>query len=114
RYHAVPLRAPLQVHRALAYVLNNWRRHREDADAVHTRFDPYSSAPAFPGWAGNASFRRELERLPVVGPASWLLTTGWHRHGAISPFARPGARERDPRQGPRDSESRDELDTSPS
>ena len=110
RYHAVPLRAPLQVHRALAYVLNNWRRHREDDDdAAHTRFDPYSSAPAFPGWAGNASFHRDHERLPVVGPATWLLAIGWHRHGLVSPFARPGARGR----VSRDSEPRDELDHPP-
>ena len=106
RYHAVPLRAPRQVHHALAYVLNNWRRHREDDDAAPARFDPYSTAPAFPGWSGSPSFRRDLDRLPVVGPETWLLSTGWHRYGSISPFARPGGVAR----RARDTEPRDEPD----
>jgi REP-associated tyrosine transposase len=94
RYHAVALRGPRQVHHALAYVLNNWRRHRADAGAPDVRFDPFSSAPAFPGWRGPAFFRRDAERLPVVLPTTWLLAVGWRRHGEISPHARPGPRTR--------------------
>jgi len=106
RYHAVALRSPRQVHHALGYVLNNWRRHREDTES-RARFDPYSSAHAFPGWSSGASFRRDLDRLPVVGAATWLLALGWRRHGDLSPFARPG---RPPPRAARDSEPRDELD----
>src|SRR5688572_11750248 len=37
RYHAVILRSPRQTRNALAYVLNNWRKHREDRDSVSRR-----------------------------------------------------------------------------
>ena len=30
RFHATPIRSPRQARNALAYVLNNWRHHRED------------------------------------------------------------------------------------
>ena len=93
RYHPVPLRSPTQVRRAMSYVLNNWRRHGEDRFTVAgARLDPYSSAASFAGW--NPRPRSEThphrERLPVALPATWLLAVGWRRHGAISPFARPG------------------------
>jgi REP-associated tyrosine transposase len=105
RYHAVALRSPRQVQHAVAYVLNNWRRHQEDVDAPHLRFDPFSSAPAFAGWRGPAFFRRDAERLPVAIPTTWLLAVGWQRHGDVSPLQRPG-----PRGTSHETESRDELD----
>ena len=30
RYHATPITSPTQARNALAYILNNWRRHRHD------------------------------------------------------------------------------------
>jgi REP element-mobilizing transposase RayT len=83
RYHARYLRTPMEVRRALSYVLNNWRHHGEDR-GVSWAIDPFSSAGVFDGWAG-AYVRpppREGERC-VAPPAFWLLTTGWRRHGAI-------------------------------
>ena len=54
RYHARVLRSPLEVKRALAYVLNNARRHAAQRGARMARgwLDPYSSARAFTGWRG--------------------------------------------------------------
>ena len=36
RYHATQIRTPYHARHALAYVLNNWRRHREDCASMHT------------------------------------------------------------------------------
>ena len=41
RYHPVVITTPRQARHALAYVLNNWRRHREPGAGP---LDPYSSA----------------------------------------------------------------------
>jgi hypothetical protein len=81
----------------LAYVLNNWRRHREDRNTSWW-VDPYSSAVAFPGWArrehtAGFAWRRGYEPLVVAYPTVWLLTTGWRRHGLIPLNLRPGPRE---------------------
>ncbi len=86
RYHAVSLTTPRQVRACLCYVLNNWRRHREDlagAEARRANVDPYSTGILFDGW-------RDLPRrfaipdgyqpLPVTGARSWLLTVGWRKH----------------------------------
>ncbi|MCE9572631.1 MAG: transposase [Deltaproteobacteria bacterium] len=88
RYHPVALAALKQVRHALGYVLNNWRRHRED---LHTRepFDPFASARAFDGWA-NHPHRTHLEPVPVVMPTTWHLTIGWRRYGPVDPRERPG------------------------
>jgi hypothetical protein len=95
RYHPVPLDQPQLVRNALRYVLNNWRHHHEDRFAAPgTRFDPYSSAPAFADWHARPPSETdpERERLPVVMPSTWLLVVGWRRHGAISALDRPGGR----------------------
>jgi REP element-mobilizing transposase RayT len=84
RYHAGQLASPRQVRNALAYVLNNWRKHRvADGGA----FDPFSSALAFDGWSVTV---RGPSHLPVTPARTWLLTTGWRRHRAIDPLAVPG------------------------
>jgi REP element-mobilizing transposase RayT len=94
RYHADAITAPRRARHAFAYVLNNWRRHREDAGRPW-RIDPYSSAIAFDGWRGHErGFRlpRGHEALPVKYPTRRLLTDGWRRHGLIDPRERPGPR----------------------
>ena len=89
RYHVRILKTPLQVKRAVAYVLNNLARHRglfplQDAKP---QVDPCSSAvyckvyrcpvvkpPPLPG------------PPPVAPPQTWLLREGWWRkHGYIAP-----------------------------
>jgi REP element-mobilizing transposase RayT len=78
RYHATPIKNPTQARNAIAYILNNWRRHRADARAAW-RIDPYSSAEQFPGWATPHGYAARKEPLPCVRPTSWLLTDGWTR-----------------------------------
>jgi hypothetical protein len=80
RYHARALRTPLEVRRVLEYVLKNRRHHVGPRAAA---IDPYSSADRFDGW-------RAPNRLsPRHGPPlvrrarSWLLRTGWRRHGLL-------------------------------
>ena len=95
RYHVEIIDSPRQARNALAYVLNNWRRHGEHLrEPAHTwRIDPYSSAIAFRGfidrpehWELPASY----ERLPVCMPQTWLLRVGWARHGPIGIDELPG------------------------
>jgi REP element-mobilizing transposase RayT len=96
RYHAEIIRTPRQARCALAYVLNNWRHHREDlAGAAQRRakVDPYSSGIAFDGWLGITSpftVPADYQPLPVEAASSWLLNTGWRKHGAIGLREVPG------------------------
>ncbi len=92
RYHATILSSPRQVRHALAYVLNNWRRHGEDRHGIarHWTMDPYSSGVYFDGWKEREGQRfipplpERYEPLQVWFAKSWLLTKGWRRHGLIS------------------------------
>ncbi len=91
RYHARPLTSPRQVRSALAYVLNNWRRHGEDR-GVRAALDPYASGGCFDGWTTEQRVRLRpgQEVLPVAFPTCWLLTTGWRRHRRIDVDEVPG------------------------
>jgi REP element-mobilizing transposase RayT len=98
RYHARVLKTPKTVRNAVAYVLNNWRRHQEH-HAAWTKgwaMDPFSSAIQFDGWK---EMERELvyrkrpptyEGLIVWFPKTWLLREGWRRHGLIGLDEVPG------------------------
>ena len=102
RYHARVLRSPKQTRHALAYVLNNWRRHREDLANVTKGWamDPYSTAIQFGGWKEmeNELFYRKpppaYQALIVWLPKTWLLREGWRRHGLIRMDEVPGPLER--------------------
>ena len=91
RYHATEIGTPTQARHALAYVLNNWRRHREDASGGP--IDRYSSAVWFHGWAGAPSFRMPAgwQPLPVANPQTWLFVVGWRAEGELDMYARPGS-----------------------
>ena len=90
RYHAVALGSPRQVRRALAYVLLQARRHAEKRrSGMTTKLDPCSSAPSFDGWA-DASPRPGPWDETIVAPRTWLLSTGWRRHGRIRRAEIPG------------------------
>jgi REP element-mobilizing transposase RayT len=80
RYHATVLTTPTQVRRAIAYVLNNWRKHGVDGP---WRVDPFSSASQFGGWATAHGYAAQIEPLPVGAAQSWLLREGWMRGGAL-------------------------------
>jgi REP-associated tyrosine transposase len=95
RYSAKQIKTASYARNAISYVLNNWRRHREDF--AHGReltaiLDEFSSAISFTGWVGNPRFKppRDYERLPVSAPATALLQHAWRRYGAIDPLDRPG------------------------
>jgi hypothetical protein len=100
RDHVEVLTSPTQVRNALAYVLNNWRRHGVDRGAVveldHGRLDPYASGLAFAGW--RESLPRDVAMPPdyeppsVSGPVTWLLRVGWTKSRSVSMFEIPGPR----------------------
>ena len=96
RYHAEVITNRRQARHALAYVLNNWRKHREDAGS-DARVDRFSSGIAFRGWAAHADpeFRFTVpagyEPLVVWEPRTWLLSTGWMKYGRIDFFEVPTA-----------------------
>jgi putative transposase len=105
RFHQEEITTPRQARRALAYVLNNWRKHREDRYefAKTWSIDPFSSAISFSGWRqvedSNAVVRwhkpPSYDPLIVYLPKTWLLQKGWQRYGSISvrevPSQRPVA-----------------------
>ncbi|HTM20535.1 MAG TPA: hypothetical protein VL172_08510, partial [Kofleriaceae bacterium] len=73
-------------------VLNNWRRHREDAGRRQV-VDLFSSGQSFDGWkvAIDRRVRDWEDTLPVKFADTWLLNQGWRRRGLISPWERPAA-----------------------
>lgn len=95
RFHLRVLRTPLEVRRALAYVLLNARRHTTRVGRAR-RIDPGSSGRWFDGWRalpwGEGA---ATGGMPPVAPArTWLLRAGWRKHGLIDPNERPGAAKR--------------------
>jgi REP element-mobilizing transposase RayT len=111
RYHEEIVTNPTHARHALSYVLNNWRKHKEDRVPATKAWvlDPYSTARSFIGWIervecvdrGEAErwFARavspvpeELEALPISAPHSWLLREGWKLGGNVSVFEAPQRR----------------------
>ena len=96
RYHAKIIRSPRQARNALAYVLNNWRKHREDRQLGRRRLDPRSVLERGPlRWLAGlqaARLREDYEPLPVWGPRCWLLNEGWRKHGLIGTTEIPSQR----------------------
>jgi REP element-mobilizing transposase RayT len=94
RYHATQIRTPRQARCALAYVLNNWRHHREDlvlGRPFEAAVDPYSSGVSFTGWNGRRFRVPDGYRpLPVSPPATDLLRSRWAVFGHIDTFECPG------------------------
>jgi putative transposase len=87
RYHATILTTPRQVRHALAYVLNNWRRHGEDRRRVAQDWtiDLYASGAYFDGWKERPPPPPATDQALFVRCAkSWLLTIGWRKHGLVS------------------------------
>jgi REP element-mobilizing transposase RayT len=83
RYHLKVLRSPREVRNALAYVLQNVRKHRAQRGlATPPTIDPASSGRWFTGWAADVLPSRDP---PVVAAArSWVLRVGWQRWGRIA------------------------------
>jgi REP element-mobilizing transposase RayT len=85
RYHARPLRTPREVRNGIVYVLMNWKKHVLGAKA----FDPCSSASSFTGWVAHPPPGPPAEDNGAQPPATWLLRTGWKRHGCVASSERP-------------------------
>jgi REP element-mobilizing transposase RayT len=101
RFFSRALTTPRSVKTALAYVLNNFRKHRV---AGLAQIDPYSSAPYFNGFRelhGRAPLElpataslphaprglsppRTPREFPVTRAKTWLARTGWQRAGSLS------------------------------
>jgi len=98
RFHARPLKTPIEVRRALVYVLNNYRKHADgEGPRLPLSFvDGYSSGLWFDGWDPQFVHAPPDKRAPrdpaadlepgVVAARSFLLTRAWRRHGLIRPF----------------------------
>ena len=99
RYYARRLTMPKEVRNALVYVLLNSIKHKPDRLAAGRRQTSTqvlvdarcTSAPWFRGfsptceaswWDAGTSTEPEP---PVAAATTWLLTTGWRRHGLIDP-----------------------------
>ncbi len=101
RYHAEIITSRRRARHALAYVLNNWRKHKEHRNGLleNHEVDPFSSGPSFEGWReiGEALdvLPDSYEPLPVWRPKTWLLAEGWKLYGLISTTEVPG-RKRTP------------------
>lgn len=97
RYHSTVIRTPRQARSCLAYVLNNWRRHRLDLTGkgvMACPYDPYSSALSFDGWTHRYDLKMPdgYVPLPVSPPRSDLLRAKYRRCGLIDPYECPGPR----------------------
>ncbi|HEY1552529.1 MAG TPA: transposase [Kofleriaceae bacterium] len=91
RYHSTQIKTASYARNALAYVLNNWRRHREDARTDAT-LDPYASGTAFSGWSQRTRFDvpEGYAPLPVSPPRTQLLVFDWQQFGRIDVYEQPG------------------------
>ncbi|MEZ4445780.1 MAG: transposase [Polyangiaceae bacterium] len=97
RFDSKVLATPKQVRNALRYVLLNRQKHElEHRGRYLVQLDAFSSASHFDGWAswpdrrGARAGPRPPKRAPppaaaLAAPRSWLLTTGWRRHGLLVP-----------------------------
>jgi REP element-mobilizing transposase RayT len=90
RFHQTIIKNPRQARRALAYVLNNWRKHGEDRlkAARNWKVDPFSSAVCFADWKERSEpylgdHPAAYDPLLVYLPRTWLLKTGWKEHHAL-------------------------------
>lgn len=99
RWHGRALSSPRAVRNALVYVLANFRKHQPNQAA---RIDVYSSAPYFRDFvefSSTAPIHAAPRLLPralapptesvVACPETWLLSTGWKRHGKLSVTEKP-------------------------
>jgi REP element-mobilizing transposase RayT len=85
RWHGHALKSPREVRNALVYVLKNRSKHQAHLGrVVVAELDPLSSATSFNGFArAIPSSFRSIGPPCVVSPRTWLLQTGWRRHGTI-------------------------------
>jgi REP element-mobilizing transposase RayT len=82
RYHAHVLTTPREVRNAVAYVMNNARRH--GLALPRRRADAFTSWSSFDGWHATPANAPESDGLVVAArPRSWLRRVGWRQRGLI-------------------------------
>src|SRR5262249_20853553 len=103
RYHVRSLHTPLEVRRALRYVLLNHRHHaaqRRRARVARNAHASRNPAPAldtarsarwFDGWGIAVVPPNEVEFCEVASARTWLMRIGWRRYGLIDPMDVPTA-----------------------
>jgi hypothetical protein len=83
RYHSRSLRTPTETRAGLLYVLQNYKKHRVEANEPISRLfvdTDYSSALWFSGWREPVT--PAPPGPPPVAPAkTWLLDRGWWERG---------------------------------
>jgi hypothetical protein len=92
RYHDRILGTPRQVRNAIRYVLANGKKHAAEGGEVRVPqpIDIFTSAPWFDGFRETFTVRGlECVVRPVADARTWLLRTGWRRHGLLSVFEMP-------------------------
>jgi putative transposase len=80
RWHGRALSTPREVRNALVYVLFNWKKHDRQAMGL----DPCASGRWFEGWKGVLRIFYVDSAPPVAAAKTWLLRTGWRRHGLLA------------------------------
>jgi putative transposase len=90
RYFSRILKTPREVRNGLCYVLNNTRRHaaQRRERLAWNWIDDRSSGRYFDGW--REAHPLPADGAPVVAPRTWLLITGWRRHGLLRVNEIPG------------------------
>ena len=91
RYHDRALATPREVRNAIAYVMGNARHHAAQGRMVSSPqpIDTFTSAPWFDGFRERFTVRGiDAIVRPTTPARTWLLETGWRRHGLI-PLAAP-------------------------
>ena len=87
RYHDRILKTPREVRNAIRYVLGNGKKHERQGRQVRVggAADVFTSAPWFDGFRESVRFSGlEVALRPVTDSHTWLLKTGWRRHGLLS------------------------------
>ena len=109
RYHVEIIDSRRRARHALAYVLNNWRKHREDRGTRSSTWlvDPYSTGCLFAGWK-QLEGKLTMWTVPegylsmfVWLPRTWLLSAGWKMYGLIDGHEIPGPPPSRPRDAAR-------------
>jgi len=88
RYHVHVLRTVREVRNAIAYVLNNARRHLARLGRALprvARIDPASSGAWFDGWRPDVALPETIGPPPVARARTWLAAAGWRRLGPLDP-----------------------------
>ena len=92
RYHGRVLKDDLQLRRALAYVLNNARRH---GLKLKWPVDLFSSAPWFAGWTTHRSYDHLVADvpIPIADPLPRSHWKAWTLYSRIRPGEVPGPKD---------------------